>query len=91
MLDNLPNAELTRAKAQNERQEKLKIFKQQLCSQIITKIQKAVDDGRTYAEITYTPFYDEVEIEDIILKLKEKGYKVIKPKNIINAFAVDWR
>ena len=89
MLDNLPNAELTRIKTQKEKQEKLKTFKQQLCSQIITKIERATNNGKTYAEIT-CPFYYETEINDIILELKDKGYKVIKPKDVINGFIIDW-
>lgn len=90
MLDNLLSAGLIRIKTQRGRQEKLKISKQELCSQIITKIEKAANNGKTLAEITYIPYYNETEIDDIILKLKEKGYKVLKPKNVINGFIIDW-
>lgn len=90
MLDNLPNAELTRIKTQKGRQEKLKTYKQQLCSQIITKIEGATNNGKAYAEISYIPIYDETEINDIVLELKDKGYKVIKPKDVTNGFIIEW-
>lgn len=90
-MTELPEIKTIRTKTKNNRNRLLAEFKEEIRCQIVEKIQEASDNGKTYAEITYFPFdHKESGVEDIILELEKKGYKIVKPSKAIFGFTISW-